>query len=214
MSKYVLIPDSFKGTLSSADICRIAAEEILRLEPPAEVCAIPVADGGEGTVDAFLAAVGGRRIEAPCTGPWGEPVTAHYALLPDGTAVVEMAAAAGLPLAGDACDPEKTTTYGVGQLFNVQQSYWGGGATWMGGRGLLLIILGPIAVRLSYELMMMAVLLVKNVMEINRKLADQTGSAGADVFRTPDVQELKAAVQSHKADAPAAENTDTPEQEQ
>ena len=104
--------------------------------------------------------------------------------------------------------------YGVLQLFNVQQSYWGGGATWMGGRGLLLIILGPIAVRLSYELMMMAVLLVKNVMEINRKLADQTGSAGADVFRTPDVQELKAAVQSHKADAPAAENTDTPEQEQ
>ena len=103
--------------------------------------------------------------------------------------------------------------YGVLQLFNVQQSYWGG-ATWMGGRGLLLIILGPIAVRLSYELMMMAVLLVKNVMEINRKLADQTGSAGADVFRTPDVQELKAAVQSHKADAPAAENTDTPEQEQ
>lgn len=93
MSKYVLIPDSFKGTLSSADICRIAAEEILRLEPSAEVCAIPVADGGEGTVDAFLAAVGGRRIEAPCTGPWGEPVTAHYALLPDGTAVVEMAAA-------------------------------------------------------------------------------------------------------------------------
>lgn len=114
MSKYVLIPDSFKGTLSSADICRIAAEEILRLEPSAEVCVIPVADGGEGTVDAFLAAVGGRRIEAPCTGPWGEPVTAHYALLPDGTAVVEMAAAAGLPLAGDACDPEKTTTYGVG----------------------------------------------------------------------------------------------------
>ena len=94
MSKYVLIPDSFKGTLSSADICRIAAEEILRLEPSAEVCAIPVADGGEGTVDAFLAAVGGRRIEAPCTGPWGEPVTAHYALLPDGTAVVEMATAA------------------------------------------------------------------------------------------------------------------------
>ena len=105
--------------------------------------------------------------------------------------------------------------YGVLQLFNVQQSYWGGGATWMGGRGLLLIILGPIAVRLSYELMMMVILLVKNVMEINRKLADQTGSAGADVFRTPDVQELKAAVQTHKADAPAAPSAeDAPEQEQ
>ena len=63
MAKYVLIPDSFKGTLSSEDICRIASEEILRLEPEAEICAIPVADGGEGTVDAFLAAVGGTRAE-------------------------------------------------------------------------------------------------------------------------------------------------------
>ena len=116
MAKYVLIPDSFKGTLSSEDICRIASEEILRLEPEAEICAIPVADGGEGTVDAFLAAVGGTRAEVPCTGPCGQEVMGFYGLLPDGTAVVEMAAAAGLPLA-DACrDPEKTTTYGVGQL--------------------------------------------------------------------------------------------------
>lgn len=116
MAKYVLIPDSFKGTLSSANICRIASEEILRLEPEAEICAIPVADGGEGTVDAFLAAVGGTRAEVPCTGPCGQEVMGFYGLLPDGTAVVEMAAAAGLPLAGACRDPEKTTTYGVGQL--------------------------------------------------------------------------------------------------
>lgn len=116
MAKYVLIPDSFKGTLSSADICRIASEEILRLEPEAEICAIPVADGGEGTVDAFLAAVGGTRAEVPCTGPCGQEIRGFYGLLPDGTAVVEMAAAAGLPLAGACRDPEKTTTYGVGQL--------------------------------------------------------------------------------------------------
>ena len=116
MAKYVLIPDSFKGTLSSEDICRIASEEILRLEPEAEICAIPVADGGEGTVDAFLAAVGGTRAEVPCTGPCGQEVMGFYGLLPDGTAVVEMAAAAGLPLAGACRDPEKTTTYGVGQL--------------------------------------------------------------------------------------------------
>ena len=115
-AKYVLIPDSFKGTLSSEDICRIASEEILRLEPEAEICAIPVADGGEGTVDAFLAAVGGTRAEVPCTGPCGQEVMGFYGLLPDGTAVVEMAAAAGLPLAGACRDPEKTTTYGVGQL--------------------------------------------------------------------------------------------------
>ena len=116
MAKYVLIPDSFKGTLASADICRIASEEILRLEPEAEICAIPVADGGEGTVDAFLAAVGGTRAEVPCTGPCGQEIRGFYGLLPDGTAVVEMAAAAGLPLAGACRDPEKTTTYGVGQL--------------------------------------------------------------------------------------------------
>lgn len=116
MAKYVLIPDSFKGTLSSEEICRIASEEILRLEPEAEICAIPVADGGEGTVDAFLAAVGGTRAEVPCTGPCGQEVMGFYGLLPDGTAVVEMAAAAGLPLAGACRDPEKTTTYGVGQL--------------------------------------------------------------------------------------------------
>lgn len=78
MAKYVLIPDSFKGTLSSEDICRIASEEILRLEPEAEICAIPVADGGEGTVDAFLAAVGGTRAEVPCTGPCGQEVMGFY----------------------------------------------------------------------------------------------------------------------------------------
>ena len=116
MSRYVLIPDSFKGTLSSLEICQIVTEEILTLEPDAEICAIPVADGGEGTVDAFLSAVGGQRVTLHCTGPWGEPVSAFYGLLPDGSAVIEMAAAAGLPLAGDRRDPEKTTTFGVGQL--------------------------------------------------------------------------------------------------
>ena len=61
--------------------------------------------------------------------------------------------------------------YGVLQLFNVQRDYWTGASRWMGGAGLLCIIVGPIAVRLSYELMMMAILLVKNVISINRKLA-------------------------------------------
>ena len=85
--------------------------------------------------------------------------------------------------------------YGVLQLFNVQKDYWTGASRWMGGTGLLCIIVGPIAVRLSYELMMMAVLLVKNVISINRKLADETGSAGGDVFAAPDVEELKKAIQ-------------------
>ncbi len=116
MSKYILIPDSFKGTMSSVEICGIVAEALRAQEPDAEIRAIPVADGGEGTVDAFLAAAGGQRVAVACTGPYGEPVTACYGLLPDGTAVVEMAATAGLPMMGEKRDPERTTTYGVGQL--------------------------------------------------------------------------------------------------
>ncbi len=116
MSKYILIPDSFKGTMPSVEICGIVAEALRAQEPDAEIRAIPVADGGEGTVDAFLAAAGGQRIAVACAGPYGEPVTACYGLLPDGTAVVEMAAAAGLPMVGEKRDPEQTTTYGVGQL--------------------------------------------------------------------------------------------------
>ena len=116
MHKYVLIPDSFKGTLSSREVCQIVAEAIRSQEPEAEICAIPVADGGEGTVDAFLSAVGGQQVPVACTGPYGEAITACYGLLPDGSAVVEMAAAAGLPMVGENRDPEKATTYGVGQL--------------------------------------------------------------------------------------------------
>lgn len=116
MERYVLVPDSFKGTLRSQDICGILREEILRARPAAQVVSIPVADGGEGSVDAFLEAVGGRRIETPCHGPHSESMTGFYGLLPDGTAVIEMAAAAGLPLVGDRLEPDMTTTYGVGEL--------------------------------------------------------------------------------------------------
>ena len=72
MERYVLVPDSFKGTLSSAEVCEIMEQEILGAVPEADVVAIPVADGGEGSVDAFLTALGGRRIEVPCHGPYME----------------------------------------------------------------------------------------------------------------------------------------------
>lgn len=116
MERYVLVPDSFKGTLSSLEICEILQEEILRARPAAEVIAVPVADGGEGSVDAFLTALGGERISVPCHGPHMEELTAFYGLLPDGTAVIEMAAAAGLPLVGSRLEPDTATTYGVGEL--------------------------------------------------------------------------------------------------
>ena len=99
MSKWILMPDSFKGTMSSMEICQAMRRALLRHIPDAEIIAIPVADGGEGSVEAFLTAMGGRRVEVPCTGPDSRPVTGFYGLLPDGrTAVIEMAAAAGLPL--------------------------------------------------------------------------------------------------------------------
>lgn len=116
MSKYVLIPDSYKGTLSSGTICRVMAEEIRAQEPEAEIISIPVADGGEGTVEAFLSAVGGQRVEVPCKGPYLEEIQGYFAMLPGDIAVVEMAVAAGLPLVSERRDPTATTTYGVGQL--------------------------------------------------------------------------------------------------
>ncbi len=117
MEKWILVPDSFKGTMSSLEICQIMREELLRQLPDARVISLPVADGGEGSVDAFLEAVGGERVSVPCTGPDGRPIEGFYGLLADGkTAVVEMAAAAGLPLMGERLDAEGATTFGVGEL--------------------------------------------------------------------------------------------------
>ena len=96
--------------------------------------------------------------------------------------------------------------YGVLQLFNVQRDYWTGASRWMGGTGLLCIIVGPIAVRLSYELMMMAILLLKNVISINHKLADQTGNGSGDVFAAPNMQEMKEALRQRREAAQAAQS--------
>ena len=115
--KIVLIPDSFKGTLSSVEVCRVLRGCVERRLSGCEVRVIPVADGGEGSVDAFLAALGGEKVHARVAGPFFEPVESFYGLTDGGkTAIVEMAACAGLPLAGERRDPALTTTYGVGEL--------------------------------------------------------------------------------------------------
>ena len=142
MNKIIVISDSFKGSLSSSAIARTAEDVIRQFFPCCQVIGLPVADGGEGTVDCFLEAVGGQRITVSVTGPWGESVEATYARLGD-TAVVEMAAAAGLPMVKDRLDPSQTTTYGVGQLLRhaVEQEAkhlvlgLGGSATNDGGCG-------------------------------------------------------------------------------
>jgi glycerate kinase len=117
LKKVILIPDSFKGTMSSSEVCTIMAQVIHRYHPGAEIRSIPVADGGEGSVESFLAAVGGEKIIIPTKGPYMEDHNGFYGLIDGGkTAVIEMAACAGLPLAGDRLRPDLATTYGVGLL--------------------------------------------------------------------------------------------------
>lgn len=117
MKQILLVPDSFKGTLSSRQVCQLMAEQLERFFPDAQLRSLPVADGGEGSVEAFLEAVGGRGVNVTVTGPFGEPVESFYGILQDGkTAVIEMAACAGLPMVEGRLDPEKATTYGVGEL--------------------------------------------------------------------------------------------------
>jgi len=115
MKKCVVVSDSFKGSLSSGEIGLLARDVIPRVFPGCQVEAIPVADGGEGTVECFLSCTDSAAVEVPVSGPFGQTVAARYARQGD-TAVIEMAAAAGLPLAGDQRDPARATTYGVGEL--------------------------------------------------------------------------------------------------
>jgi glycerate kinase len=117
LKKAVLIPDSFKGTMSSGEVCSIMDGVIRRYYPEAEIRSIPVADGGEGSVDSFLAAAGGEKITVPAKGPYMEDISGFYGVIDGGrTAVIEMAACAGLPLAGERRRPDLATTYGVGLL--------------------------------------------------------------------------------------------------
>jgi len=117
MKRFILIPDSFKGTMSSVEICGIMEKAILNNIPAAQIKSVPVADGGEGSVDAFLSAMCGEKVFVTVKGPYFEDMQAFYGLIEDGkTAVIEMAACAGLPLVEGNPNPCMTTTFGVGQL--------------------------------------------------------------------------------------------------
>lgn len=117
MKKCIVISDSFKGTISSQEICRIAQESIPKFFPKCEVAAVPVADGGEGTVECFIQAINAEPVSLEVTGPYGRPVQAVYARKGN-MAIIEMASAAGLPMVGEDRNPEETTTYGVGELIS------------------------------------------------------------------------------------------------
>lgn len=115
MKKCVIVPDSFKGSMSSKEICAIVKGRVLAHFPDCDAVSVPVADGGEGTVDCFHEILGGELISLPVIGPFGKKVEATY-LRKGELAVIEMAQAAGLPLAGDYLNPGTATTFGVGEL--------------------------------------------------------------------------------------------------
>ncbi len=144
--KIIIACDSFKGSLSSIHAAEAIAEGLQRANPNVLPVKIPVADGGEGTVEAFLMAAGGRKILCQVAGPMGSPVEASYVILPDGTAVIEMAQASGLPLlTGRKKDPLRASTYGTGELIRNALDAGcrkfligiGGSATTDGGAGML-----------------------------------------------------------------------------
>lgn len=114
--KYLIMPDSFKGTMDSIEVCEIMKSAVLEKNPGAEVVTVPVADGGEGTVDCFLSAFGGKKKTVTVTGPYGKKVQAAYGITGD-TAIIEMAAASGFALTDNGMrDPSAATTFGVGEL--------------------------------------------------------------------------------------------------
>ncbi len=145
--KMVFVPDSFKGSLSAVEITDILERVSARHFPGVETVSVPVADGGEGTVDALLRALGGERIGVKVTGPLFEEEEAVWGLLGSGdTAVMEMAQASGLPMVpAEKRDPRLTTSRGTGEMIadalkkGVRRILIGigGSATNDGGIGML-----------------------------------------------------------------------------
>jgi len=133
--RVVIAPNAFKGSLSALDAANAIAEGVRAVASDADLVLVPIADGGDGTVEALVAAVGGERRTVPVRGPLGEPVDADYGLIDGGsTAVVEMAKAAGLALVPlEKRDPRITTTYGVGEL--LREAYDGGARHFIVGIG-------------------------------------------------------------------------------
>ena len=145
--KIVIAPDSWKESLSALDVARAIEDGFREIFPTAEYVCLPVADGGEGTVEAMVAASGGRIINVTVRGPLGEPVAAFYGLSGDGKrAIIEMAAASGLERVPPASrNPRITTSWGTGELIRHALDYGvehiiigiGGSATNDGGAGML-----------------------------------------------------------------------------
>lgn len=117
MNKIIVACDSFKGSLSAPEACKIIAQQARQVFPQAEVLELPIADGGEGLTEILVHSLGGELKTIPASDPFGRQINAAYAHFPDGSAVVEMAAAAGLPLLDRAeLDPSRASSFGAGLL--------------------------------------------------------------------------------------------------
>ena len=118
MRSCLLIPDSFKGTMSALEVCGIMEETIITRFPGCHIISVPVADGGEGTVDCFLQAFhSGKKVYIETKGPFLDNINSFYGVIDD-IAIIEMAASAGISTTGGRMDPEKASTYGVGELIS------------------------------------------------------------------------------------------------
>ncbi|SPZ60677.1 Glycerate kinase [Serratia quinivorans] len=147
LKKVVIAPDSFKESLSAMAVAEAIERGFRQIYPQVQYVKLPMADGGEGTVDSMVAATGGEIVRVEVTGPLGQPVSAFYGLLGEGeTAVIEMAAASGLHLAPKGQrDPRITTSYGTGELILAALERGvktiilgiGGSATNDGGGGMM-----------------------------------------------------------------------------
>lgn len=145
--KIVLAPDSFKGSAGAARLCGAMEAGIRSVLPDAEIVKLPLADGGEGTMENLVTVTGGQLRRVPTVDPLGRPIEGRYGVLGDGkTAVIELAEASGLPrLAAGERDPRRATTYGTGLLIKAAldagiRSFivgLGGSATNDGGAGML-----------------------------------------------------------------------------
>lgn len=148
--KILIAPDKFKGSLSAVEVCDAIERGIRRFLPRAMIDKAPIADGGEGTVQALVAATAGRVLTRRVTGPLGQTVRARFGLLGDGdTAVIEMAAASGLSWVPRAKrNPLRTTTHGTGELIQAALKIGvkriilgiGGSATNDGGAGMAMAL--------------------------------------------------------------------------
>jgi glycerate kinase len=117
LKKIVIAPDSFKGTMSSIQVCESIEAGIKKARQDLAIVKAPIADGGEGTVDSFLTAIGGNKIKVKVKDPLFREIDSFYGILSDQeTAIIEMAASSGLPLVENEKNPCLTSTYGTGEL--------------------------------------------------------------------------------------------------